>query len=414
MVDTIMAEADVQAATAAGEGKPTPKTNEKLDDIWGDENKSSESIQEALDQGDADPIAQSAPEPVPEEEPVKSAEAAPEPLPEGSKIPGDVMPQETPDIDPATAGPQEEEDPTPEDVENDPKKKNAWTKIRAEKKELKQQVAEQQKRLDELEQTVQSGEESKRIEELEQQLLDYEDRIGQYDITQTTAFNEKFTEPLVSRYNRVVTLLTKTNNDQGVSERIARELLNPETNRDEMLGEFPITTQAALGAILVEMDDLQERRDSALKNWRETRAAMDEQQVRDTVSTLNKSIAEDSNKAVEALRLEGNYLYMLSESDDDWNQSVKDRIAALQGTLKDGEREDMVKLVADGLTARVYREWYEKEHKRAETLAKQINDGIAAAPNLGTATGAPEEPARPSKPRPMNNVLDKVWGDDDL
>lgn len=428
----VMSEVDVAATAAKVGAKESPKFKAKMDDIWGTESESSEALSQAIDAGIEDPIAQ-------KQAAKEAAEAAaleasmektsssnevgllnqaepsaPAPerqtTPDGFSPPADVMPAAT--EAPLEAPEESDDDAMPEDVSTDPKKANAWTKIRAEKKELKQENQDLKRQLEEARSSVEKGEVAQRIEQLEQEVAQYEERLGQYDITQTASFNEKYTAPLVARYNRIVSLLSKSSDSETASE-LARQLVDPNVDRDELISSYPITTQAALGAILVEMDDLQGQRDSALKNWRETKAVLSEQEARQGISTLNKSIVEDTNKAIEALRLEGNYLYMLSESDDNWNKSVKDRIAALQGTLKDGGREDMVKLVADGLTARIYREWYEKEHKRAEALAGQINSRIKAAPDLGASSGPVQDKPKPVKARPLNSVLDQVWGADE-
>jgi hypothetical protein len=422
----VMSDAAVAATAAAAAGQDTPTLSATLDDVWGSESESSAALEKALESGVDDPIAAKA-----LAEGREVLPAAPEaPIPEGNAPPaerGDGMPptdvlptpaapeaEPEPEVDPALAGPgEEEEEEIPDDAKSG-KGKNAWSKTKAEKKALKLENTELKKQLETAQSEDAGGEASKRIEQLEKEAGEYEDRIGQYDITQTAAFNEKFTTPLVDKYKRVVALLSKNGDAEG-ADAIARQLLNPSIDRDALISEHPITTQAALGAILVEMDDLQERRDSAIGNWRETKAVLTEQETRQGVSSLNKSITEDTNKAVEDLRSEGNYLYMLSETDDNWNKGVQERISALQGTLKEGERGDMVKLVADGLTARTYREWYEKEHKRAEKMAAALNAKIQSAPNLGTAPAgsAPAAPVTPGKPRPMTTVMDDVWGKDE-
>lgn len=387
----------------------------RLDEIWGTEEASAgameaaSSLESAADTQTAVSEAESA-----GKKPAGSADAS------GAVVPPADVVGRTPEPVPAQEGAgsvsSEDDDDgggePPDDIAGDPKKLNAWTKVRAEKKELKQENLRLKQELDAAKQVAQSGAEAERISVLEKQLEQYEERIGQYDVTQTVAFANKYTNPLVQRYKRLVGLLAKSS-DEATADKKARHLLEPGTDRDALLAEHPITVQAAAGALLAEMDELQESRDEAIKNWRETRAVLTEQETRQGLTNLNKSIVEDTNKAVEALRLEGNYLYMLSQSDDSWNKLVQDRITALQGVLKAGGREDLVKLVADGLTARVYREWYEREHKRADKLASQINSRVRSAPELGgSAPAAPTTPSKPGKPRAMGSVLDSIWGAD--
>jgi hypothetical protein len=413
----VASSADIAATAAALGAKESPKFKEKMDGIWGTESTSTDELVKAIDQGETDPIgakeaARSTPAPAASAKP-------PVAIPPSSFAPpSDVMPSSAPIEEPAApaepaAAVEEDDEPTPEEIASNPKQNNAWTKIRSEKKELKLKVLSLEQQLAAKKSTEQAGAEASRIAELEQQLGQYEERLGQYDVTQTQTFNERYTNPLVSRYNKLVTILSK-GSDQATADKIARQLLDPSVNRDELIAGYPITSQAALGATLVEMDDLQAQRDEAIKNWRETKAVLSEQETRQGLSQLNKSIVEDTNKAVEALRMEGNYMYMLSQSDDKWNKGVQERIASLQGLLKSGSKEDMVKLVADGLTARLYREHYEKEHARAEKLASQINAQVKSAPNLGgSGDRQPVVPSKPAKPRPIGAVLNSVWGDDE-
>jgi hypothetical protein len=390
----------------------------RLDEIWGTENTATEALEaatnaepDAASQGDQKPAA-------------GDSEGAAPGVANGTDgadsivaPPADIVgrsSEDNADAGDVSAGGSDagDEEVPPEDIAGDSKKLNAWTKIRAEKKELKLENARLKQELDAAKQLAQSGAEAGRIAELEKQLGQYEERIGQYDVTQTQAFAEKFTNPLIQRYKRLVALLSK-GSDEATADKKARELLVPASDRDALLADHPITVQAAAGALLAEMDGLQESRDEAIKNWRETKAVLSEQETRQGLTNLHKTVVEDTNKAVEALRMEGNYLYQLSQSDDGWNKQVQARIAALQGVLKTGEREDMVKLVADGLTARIYREWYEREHKRAEKLASQINSRIRSAPELGGSARAAEVvSSKPGKPRPMGSVLDSIWGAD--
>ena len=424
----VMSAIDVAATAAALGSKESPKFKAKMDDIWGSEENATSELAEAIDGNNdagAAPAAHVAA--VKPQSPVvpaavpagKEPVATPADDTQAFRPPLDVMPKnEAPDpveaAPDATVAPEEDlEDTPPEDISSNPKQLNAWTKIRAEKKDLKLENIALKQQIEAAKTSSTQEAVTARISELESQVNSYEEKLGQYDVTQTAAFADKYTNPLVTRYRRMVALLSK-NGDAAAADALARQLIDPNANRDELISGHPITTQAALGAILVEVDDLQGQRDEAIKNWRETKAVLSEQEARQGITSLNKSITEDTNKAIEALRLEGNYLYMLSQSDDNWNAAVKDRIAALQGTLKTGSKEDMVKLVADGLTARMYREWYEKEHTRAEKLASQINAKLRSAPNLGGSSGAPiDGPSKPAKPRPMSSVLNSVWGDDE-
>lgn len=406
--------ADAVVSAAAAGANETPGMKKRMDDIWGTESKSTEELEQTLN---TESLSSSAANPAPPK--VVEPPAPPPPVTKpGAPVddpavspPEDVMPVKKEEVVPP-ALPADDDIP-PDDIAGNPKQNNAWTKIRAEKKELKNENLRLQQELEAVKASAGQGAEAKRIEELESQVAQYEEAIGQYDITRTVAFNEKYVNPLVSRYKKMVGLLSKGSTPEE-ADKVARKLLETGVDRDALISGYPITVQAAVGSTLAELDDLQAQRDEAIKNWRETKAVLNEQESRQGLSQLNKAIVEDTNKAVEALRMEGNYLYMLSQTDDNWNNGVKERITALQGILKTGGREDMVKYIADGLTARMYRDWYQKEHIRAEKLAAQINARVQSAPDLGgNDTGALPVDDKPKKPRSMGSVLDTVWGKDE-
>lgn len=313
----------------------------------------------------------------------------------------------------------DEDEPIPEHIQKDPKQHEAWVKVKSEKKELKSKLTEMEtelaqarQKLEEVSKRRDSDETLARIEQLETQLRETEERLGQHDIVQTKSFQDRYDNPFKAKVTRLTNLIGRTVKDEAELRTVVSALLNPEANRDEVLSQFSVSTQASAGTLLSELDEILEQRNAAIADWRETKAQLGESEIRTSLQDLNKSIIEDSSKAVESLRTEGNYLYMISQEDEEWNKGVRARVAALHGVLKNGTKEEMVKYVADGLTARVYREWYEKEHARAEKLAALLAKEDGMTPRLGGGAVASPISGGAKKPMGMKDRLDTIFGSD--
>ena len=315
-----------------------------------------------------------------------------------TELPADVLGlvEKKPDVA-AAVSEGEPEPPAETDMSPHAKeqRKNAWAQIKAEKKALKEQLAAREAEILAAKQqlaAVQKPPEIEEIAKMKQQIEQYEDRLGQLDITQSATFQKTYDAPLNMLFDRGMRMLVKTGMDPNEARKLAISAIDPQikTNeRADMISEQPVAVQGALMNIFEEIVDVQNARAEAIKNWKETSAAMKDQEGRTSMADMSKSIVTDTEQAVDALKAEGNWLYMESQKPEhaEWNRQVQERVRAVHGILKTAKPADLVKYVADGVTARSFRDMYLKERSRADQLAKAFAERFGVIPGVGSGSG---------------------------
>ena len=305
--------------------------------------------------------------------------------------------------------------PAPPEVASDPKAAHSWEILKRENKELKSKAA----RVAELEAQVaaakaQKPPEIEALAQARQQIQALEDRIGQLDLRESSEFKQSYDAPIQALFSQAAHLLVRNGHDSGNAVSLVRKFLAPGTTDAEIqaeLAELPGPAQAAVYQAVVGIQDLAAKRQTALTDWQATKAAQTEAQSRTGMLDLSKQIVEDTNAAVETLRGEQNWLFMESESDQEWNQKVHDRIRAVRAILRDSSQQDLVKYVADGVTAPHFRKLYLAERDRAARLQRELDLRVAAAPGITGHSGSSGAPAPKRAAMSIDEGLDKVFPD---
>lgn len=345
------------------------------------------------------PAPTRAPAPAPAPAPRVAQPAAEPPPPrqraDSSAVPFDVLGEaaEEPAEEPSAPAASAEHEADPEFRE--PKQKNAWAKIKAEKKELQQQVKDLQTRLE-----SNKPPEMQALLEMKKQVEAYEERLGQLDITQTRAFQSRFEGPMKDIERKGIALLTRTGKDPSDAEALVSRLLSPGTTPDklnEMLYDLPHVVSGALFNLVVEHEQIRKTREDAVKNWRDTKAALSQQEARDREIQLAQDVESETVQAVERAVAAGNWLFKPSSGADEnakmWNQGVSERMHAVRGILRTAKPVELAELVVEGLTAKTTRELFMAERARANALLAQLQKIENRMPRLGGGGGGGRAPA---------------------
>lgn len=361
----------------------------------------------------AEPPAPAAPPAVTRDEP--AADVSPDLLtsavPEGL-IPGAAKPV-TP-VAPVSAAPADDDEPDPEEiVRGSAKGKNAWSKIKAEKKQLSQKAKELEQKLKDAEARLSTADQAKPPEmqqllELQKQVAEYEDRIGQLDITQSREFKTRYDYPIERSIKRGEAILQRAGLQQADASALMGKLLDADAATvSELIADQPLPVQGSLFSLVTDVAEMRSDRESAVKNWRETRPALKEAETRNNEIVLAQNIENDTSEAVQQALKEGNFMYTRGDHmPADWNAAVDERILMIKGILRTSKAPEMVKWVAEGVTAKDLREMLAKEHARANQLAQELNARANLRPRLsGRDSSVPAPAGRSIQPMTPESVV---------
>lgn len=355
-------------------------------------------------------------------EPVSAAPVAPvktkEVSPDNMAVPKDILKKQKIEIEEDTipAQPQQDDQEViPQEVSQRGKKGvDAWTLAKREAKQYKQKVEELERKLAEIETTSQSSKELEelkaRYEESEKNRQAIEDRLGQVDIAYSATFKDTYDKPISNTFSKSVKLLMQAGVDQKTAKDIVVKSMavnNTPDSIQEIVQDFPPAIQGALYQNAVEMIEGQKRRAQAIKEWRSTKAAMKEEERRATEVKMSEVISQNVESAIESVRNEGSWLYTQSETDDNWNEQVKERIDAVHGLMKTATPDVLAKYVADGIVSKTYRQLYEKQLALNSKLKKELEGRVRSRPSIGGgAFLSDDDSASRGKPVKADDWLD--------
>lgn len=320
-------------------------------------------------------------------QPVKTSDAVPKEM----SVPQDILKKNKIETVESDLAEQDFEEPIPDEVSKRGKKGvDAWTAAKREAKQYRQQVEELTSKIKELETSSASSQElesfKKKFEESEKQRQAVEDRLGQVDIAYSSQFKESYDKPIASLYNKSVKLLMQAGVDQNTAKSVVTKTMAPNNTSEsiqDIVQDFPPAIQGALYQNALEMIEGQKRRASAIKDWRSTKASMSEQEQRATEARMLEVVAQNVDSAIDSIRNEGSWLYTLSETDDNWNQQVEERVEAVRGLMKSATPDVMAKYLAEGIASRTYRKMYEKQLSINNRLQKELQSRERVRPGLG-------------------------------
>lgn len=323
------------------------------------------------------------------------------PASDGFAVPSDVL---TPD---GQAGapqnkderaPEAGEDPElgytpPEETRTDRRAGNAWTGIKRELKDtlnenrtLKAKLAEQEELLASRP-VVDPGE----VDSLRAKVQDYEARLEKLDLASSPSFLARFEAPMAEIKSRGETILRTAGHPPEEAKELWTNIWEARGNLSQaqaIIAGEPMMIQGALAQMLLNANEIDQKRDAALKESKATRAAMAEEDQRRVQAEMQKAFSTNLTDAVKSLRSEGSFLFVESNTDDAWNRGVSDRLQAVKGILQTGDPKTLLKYLADGVAASTYRKMFMAEATKASKYKQDLEAHLGSRPRLG-GTAAP-------------------------
>lgn len=356
--------------------KPAPKNDQPAGPIIPPPPSSRQQVQPAA-QPAAEPAEKPAMEPI--------ASFIPDGLIPGAAAKKEEPPNELPDVKP------EDPEDFPAEVERGGQKaRSAWTGIKKENKELAQKVKEYEQKMKDLEARASQADGAKPPEaqvlvDLQKKVAEYEDRVGKLDITQSRDFQTRFDLPIERSLKRGEALLQRAGVSPEDSQKLMQQMLKADAHQvQELIADQPIPLQGALFNLTTEIGQMFVDREEAIKNWKQTKAAMTETSVREQEITLAQNIEQDTSEAVQQAIKEGNFMYAQGPNmPKEWNEGVANRVNAVKGILRMAKPAELVKWVAEGVVAKDLRAMLAQEHARANQLAQELSTRANMRPRLG-------------------------------
>ena len=360
-----------------------------------------------------DPAPNPDPAPAPVTEPVVTGTPAPAPAPApavlppaGSEIlgvPEDVRPTSTP-------APADEPHPDdPPELADNPKARSAWTVLKQGLKaaEAKARQYDNEKKLlaQQLEQAkAQKPPDMTELAALKDQVQEYENKLSQVALEQSRAFKDRYDNQIAQKQSWAAAVLMKLNKPEAEAKLLAERLANPENTAEDiqsMLGsELPVV-QATLSQYAWDTMAIKQQREQALKDWKATQATLSDQDQRYSVAERSKAVVDGTSQALSQLVQEQSWAFMESAANPAWNQQRETLIQQARYALRENKPNEIVKLVMEGVSAKVYRQMAERADAKARELQAELNKIVGLRPGVGgngSALPLNTPPADPKKP----------------
>jgi hypothetical protein len=314
--------------------------------------------------------------------------------------------------EPVSSEVDDDDDIAPTAIDNDPKARHAFAKVKAERKQMREENKRLREELDRLSKS--QTPDLQEVLDLRKQIDSYETKLGQFDIASTRSFKERFDAPLNHAYKRCVSLLTMSGRDPETANSIVSKLtdagMEPSAISDALADE-PYALQGALLTLVNDYRDLQSTRQEAIEHWKETKAALGEQAVRDSEIKLMENIESDTGLAVAQALKEGNWMFGTSVSNEEWNKQVGTRVEAVKGIMRNAKRAELVKWVVEGITARPLRQMFLAAQKQNTALKAELDKMVTLSPKLGGASSprAAATMVDTNTPRNTETIIDSIF-----
>jgi hypothetical protein len=333
------------------------------------------------------PVTQQVSEPAPA--PVVEPSGAPINDP-SLDLPEDVLPSAP--VAPQTPAPAVnqpvEPQPLPETKFTDPKANHAFAELRAKN-------TEQTKRLQQLEaELTQARNTGPAVEEIksqyEERIRQLEDQLGQHDLASTSGFRQKYDVVLTSMLGKVGNMLKKAGASEEEAQSFVTQLRSKNTvQRAQDLNDFAPALAGPIVNVLEDFDDLLLKRETELRNWRESKDSIAEEEKRINKSRTFEATESVANSVLEELAVEKNPFFTKSSTNEQWNQNVDKRVSAYKGLLKTGDPAVLAKLVAEGIAAQDFQRLYFAEKAKRMEYQKALEErrSILASPGQRSGDG---------------------------
>jgi hypothetical protein len=376
-----------------------PSANADADPVG---NKVLDFLNDDSDMQTADPATETTSEdssavvdPTPEPAPRSAAPAAPTDF----AIPADVLGI------PETKVDETDDIPAPPEVSKDPKAAYTWQSLKNEVKELKAQLAAQ---------SAVPKADPEEVLKLREQLSSYEEKLGQYDLTATREFQQKFEAPSNHLKRRAIQLLQRGGKDAAAAEVIVKRISDPSLSFDQVqdiLADEPLAVQGALVNIATELTDLEASKAEAVKNWKETRAALNVKQQRESEIRLAENIETATAEALQEAIRGGNFMLQPSQ-DEHWNKQVQERVLAAKGIIRNAKPAELIKYVLEGITAAPLRQHLQHTYQLAEQRKAELEKVLGTRPKNGAGASPTGGPARGTQPMTPEQKIKELFDDE--
>jgi hypothetical protein len=325
--------------------------------------------------------------------------------------PSPAAPENTP-AEPAISEGDEDLEGAPPEALKEGAPRNAWTLIKRETKQQKAEIARLTAELTAAKAQSAPQADPKTVAELEtlrQQVADYETQIGQIEITRSKSFQERYDSPVLrARAKAARDLSTLTEQPVEETMKIVQQLeqVGSMAEAKQMLsGEAPEVRAAALLA-LTEIREAMDTRSKAIEDWRNTQPLLETEADRMNESEKLRQVVDATSEAVKVLARppeeqgEGSWIYMDVPDDPEWATRRQDLVRSARAVLRDAgvvPSPELARVVMEGVAARVYRDFGQKQFQRAQELQAALDRRNRAMPRLnggdpGDRTPTPHQP----------------------
>jgi len=306
---------------------------------------------------------------------------------------------------------------------------NAWTSIKRDLKQVRAENAQLKTRVAEAEAKASAApavdpQVVTEVETLRKQVDDYENQIGQIEITRSQTFQQRYDAPvrnLRAKAVRNLAMLSERTPEDTTAMLQALEQAPSLAEARQMLGgESPDVRSAALMA-LSEIKEALGTREQAIQDWRNTLPAIETEADRVSEGeTLSRIVDTTSSALKEMARpLEekgaGSWIYMDIPDDVEWAARKQSLVSVARSACRDAKvvpTPELAKIILDGVAAPSYREFGEKQYRRAQELEGILARRNRAIPRVqggetGERTPAPNTPVV-VKPLDPQSTLDTM------
>ncbi len=348
----------------------------------------------------------------PAAEPAARTPVVDEPLPKTSKdtgaLPFDILPPDEPAPEEPADADGGTDDPAPAEVSRDPKAAHAWAELKRQNKELKKQLEEASK--------ASAAAPADEVESLRSKLSEYEEKVGQFDLTATQAFQQRYDTPMRTLLKRGIALLTKAGMEPAEASKVVQGVYSAQSQEaiEDLVAGQPVSVQGALAMYSAEYSELASARAGAVKDWRASKAALAAQQERDQEIAIAEMAQRDIAQAMSQSLAEGNWMFRRTNGQDpEWDKKVAERELLVRGLVKNAKPSEIIKWVIEGVTAKPLRELYAFETKRARKLQQELEAALGGSPRLG-ASGtagrkAAPKPLAKGTPKSPESLIDAIF-----
>ena len=272
-------------------------------------------------------------------------------------------------------------------------------------------------RIKELEEQIAKVPKQEELEAARKRAAELEDTLGQIEITRSERFKELYDKPINEVFGKVVRQFIKGGATQEQAIAKARSVFKPGMQDPQALSaaleDESSLVVGAVSALLDEREVLAQRRDEAIQNWQQERAAGEQDRIRRDAATISDQLTKAAESGFSRAVKEGSFLFQ-EGADPKWNEGVKTRRDAVMGFIRGGRPDELAYLVAEGVASPVYRNAYARVKAENEDLKAQL----AAISGVRPGTGAGSRPAAavpassPPVPATANEFIDLTWNDE--